>query len=110
MPSPFQQHKQRLNKKALKEGSLLKHLRDLKQDMRKAKKGEPTEEPIEVIRESRRRIKAAIREEGRKEKEAYDQERDESDPTFEEANPRPKGWPSDKFKLKPATGIAGARG
>lgn len=109
MPSPFQQHKQRFNKKALKPGSLAYDLREIKRDIRKAKRGEETEASLEEMKDARRRYKEAIQA----------AEREERDAALRELNPRQppsakepvtKIETANQFKIKLPTGIAGARG
>lgn len=110
MPSPFQQHKNRLNKKALKPGSLMKHLHDLNKDLRKAKRGEETEEPIEVIRQARRRVKQAIRKESAEEERAAMKDMDPQQVPAAKSQPSPKIETAQYFKFKPSSGMTGARG
>lgn len=77
MPSPFKASKDRLMKKGHgKPGSLMNQLHLVKKDIRKARRGEPVEESMEVMKDARRRYKEAIKKEEAEERDAMMREMD----------------------------------
>lgn len=91
MPSPFQQLKNRHKKQAIKPGSLQYNLREVKRDIRKSKRGDETEESMEVMQDAKRRYRKAIKEESKKERDAMLREMD------------PLQMPREKAKKGPET-------
>ena len=100
----FSQYRQR---RPAPKGGLARDLAETKKDIRAAKRGEETEASLPEMRETKRRIRQEIRDEVLKERAAKLQEIDPLQVPREKPKDR---YNAMDFKIKPPSGIAGARG